>query len=442
MSGPLLEDESYAIEADRRNPLRSHRDRFVFPAALRERYGDDLVYFCGNSLGLQPTTARAMVEQEMDDWARFGVEGHFEAKRPWFNYHERFRELAARLVGALPQEVVVMNSLTVNLHLLMVSFYRPTRGRFRIVIEDDAFPSDSHAVRSQLRFHGFDPDAGLIRLRGEGGGDGREEGGGLIDEARIERLLKEEGDSIALLLLGGVNYLTGQFFDIERIAKAARGAGVVCGIDLAHAAGNVPLRLHDWGVDFAAWCSYKYLNAGPGAVAGAFVHERRLGEGAPRLPRFEGWWGHDPESRFRMGPEFDPAPGADAWQLSNPPIMAMAPLLASMQIFDEVGMDRLRAGSRELTGYLERLLDELPSEHVRIMTTRDPERRGAQLSVALSPGGREQHRALLDQGLICDFRSPNVVRLAPAPLYNSFHDCWKCARHLRRWIDSLGAGPS
>jgi len=429
MTRAFREDEAFALELDQQDPLRDCRERFLFPDALTERFGDDFVYFCGNSLGLQPRTARRYVEEELDDWARYGVEGHFHAKRPWVDYHERFRPLAANLIGAREDEVVIMNSLTVNLHLLMVSFYRPTEQRYKILIEDDAFPSDSHAVRSQLRVHGFDPDEGLLRLRAP-------EGAGAIDEELIEAVLEEHGDSIALFLLGGVNYLTGQLFDIGRIAEAARRSGVIFGVDLAHAAGNVPLRMHDWGVDFASWCSYKYLNAGPGAVAGAFVHQRHLEPGAPPLPRFEGWWGHQAESRFEMGPEFHPAPGVDAWQLSNPPILSMAPLLASLEIFDEVGMEDLRTKSFLLTGYLERLLDELPKDRVRILTPRDPNRRGAQLSVMLNPGGRAQHKALLDAGLICDFRSPNVIRLAPAPLYNSFHDCWRAAQRLRRWIDA------
>jgi len=422
------DDLDFARSLDQADPLRAFRERFAFPSALLERFGDDLAYLCGNSLGLMPREARSLVEEELDDWAALGVEGHFEAGRPWFNYHERLRAPLARLVGAEPSEVVAMNSLTVNLHLLMVSFYRPEGRRRLIVIEDDAFPSDSHAVRSQLDFHGLDSDADLLRLRPR-------EGERTLREDDVERTLRARGEEIALILLGGVNYATGQLFDLERIARVGRDVGAMVGFDLAHAAGNAPLSLHDWGPDFAAWCSYKYLNAGPGAVAGAFVHERHHGRADP--PRFEGWWGHDPKTRFDMGPAFEPAPGVDAWQLSNPPILATAPLLASLSLFDEAGMPRLRAKSEGLTGYLEWLVERIAAESggaIEIVTPREPSRRGCQLSIRVGGDARGVFASLKGAGVIGDFRSPDLIRLSPAPLYNSFEDVWRAAAALRRLV--------
>ena len=344
--------------------------------------------------------------RELDAWATLGVEGHLEAARPWLPYHELLREPAARLVGALSAETVVMNSLTVNLHLLMVSFYRPRGQRTLVVVEDAVFPSDSYAVRSQARFHGLDPDHTVLRT----------------DDPH--RTIQEYGDRIALVLLGGVNYLTGELMDIPGITAAGRAAGAVVGWDLAHAAGNVPLRLHEWDVDFAAWCSYKYLNGGPGAVAGAFIHERHTGGD---LPRFEGWWSTEPATRFEMAPVSRPPATADAWQVSNPPILAMSPVRTSLELFDRVGMDALRARSRRLTGYLYDLFDPLP---VTVATPRDPERRGCQLSLrvpdaaALTKALRHRH------GVIADAREPDVIRLAPVPLYSTYHDCWRAAEAI------------
>ncbi|MCZ7647486.1 MAG: kynureninase [Planctomycetota bacterium] len=415
--GPLEED---ARRLDAADPLRGYRERFHVPALPD---GRSVAYFCGNSLGLQPKRARDLLVEELDEWRRRAVNGHFEGARPWFAYHEQFREPAARLIGALPSEVVTMNSLTVNLHLLMVSFYRPTRERFKILMEEPAFPSDTYAAQSQLRFHGFDLAAGLLRLRPR-------EGEAALRTEDILARIETEGASIALVLLGGVNFVTGQWFDMPRITEAARRAGCTVGWDLAHAAGNVPLRLHDWGADFAAWCSYKYLNAGPGAVAGCFVHERHAR--SPDLVRFAGWWGNDPATRFRMqlNETFVPREGADGWQISNPPIFALAPLLASLELFDAAGMDALRAKSLRLTGYLEFLLDRLPAGFIEVATPRDPARRGCQLSIRV-PGRAKALRARLEAaGVVCDFREPDTLRVAPAPLYNSFHDVWRFAREL------------
>ena len=423
MSGAVADQlamrESEARELDSRDSLASERELFHLPT---NDAGEPFAYFTGNSLGLQPKSTRAMVDRELDDWAALGVEGHHDAKRPWVSYHELAREKLARLVGATPREVVAMNTLTVNLHLLMVSFYRPTSQRFRIVIEDSAFPSDSYAVDSQARFHGFDPADAIVRLKPR-------DGEHAIRTEDIETLLEREGDSIALIMLGGVNYLTGQWFDMERITRAGQNAGCVVGWDLAHAAGNVPLKLHDWNADFAAWCHYKYVNSGPGAAAGAFVHERHWNSGATDLPRFEGWWGHDPDVRFKMEAQFVAAKGADAWQLSNPPIFSLAPVLASLEIFDRVGMDQLREKSLAMTGFLESLLDSLESR-VSVLTPRDPAQRGCQLSMVVEGGSRETHSKLREAGVVCDFREPNVIRAAPVPLYNTCHDCWRLANAL------------
>ncbi|WP_067438727.1 kynureninase [Nocardioides jensenii] len=413
-------DETGARRLDEADP--SHRDRFLIPP-LPGRPGEELAYLAGNSLGLQPRVTAQRLQSELDDWARLGVEGHLEAERPWLPYHELLREPVARLVGARPAEVVAMNSLTVNLHLMMLSFYRPTPERHAILIEDSAFPSDSYAVRSQAAFHGYDADEAVIRLRPRDGEAG-------LRSEDVVAFLGEHGETVALVLLGGVNYYSGELLDIPAITKAGRDAGAVVGWDLAHAAGNVPLRLHDWEVDWAAWCTYKYLNSGPGAVAGAFVHERHLADRS--LPRLEGWWSTDPATRFRMGPEVTPVASADAWQLSNPPILAMAPVLASLEMFDEVGMDALRARSERLTAYLEEALDDLCGDRaLEIITPRDPARRGSQLSVRLLTDDAAQVcAALRRRGVIADARQPDVVRLAPVPMYCTFHDCWRAARAM------------
>lgn len=415
----LLDDEAGALARDAADP--GHRDLFVIPPAAAGGFAD-VAYVAGNSLGLQPKAAREELLEDLDDWARLGVEGHLRARRPWLPYHALLTEPAARLVGALPSETVVMNSLSVNLHLLMVSFYRPTAERFRIVIEDTAFPSDSYAVRSQAAFHGFDPDDAVVRLRPR---DGRD----TLDTADVvDRLVT--GDDIALVLLGGVNYLTGELADIPAITAAGHAGGAVVGWDLAHAAGNVPLSLHDWGVDFAAWCSYKYLNAGPGAVAGVFVHERHLARSD--LPRFEGWWSTAEATRFEMAPTSRPPQTVERWQISNPPIFAMGPVRTSLELFARIGMGALRERSVRLTGYLESLLDEVAAERsVSIVTPRDPARRGAQLSIRVDEAKLLTARLRDEFGVIADEREPDIVRLAPVPLYSTHHDCWRAAVALR-----------
>ena len=411
-----------ATVLDGRDPLQGFRDRFLIP----RHDGDEQAYFCGNSLGLQPRAVRDALLQELDDWAALGVEAHFRGRHPWMPYHAELRDGLATLVGAQPSEVVAMNSLTANLHLLMVSFYRPTAERPAILIEAGAFPSDRYGVQSQVRFHGFDPDTDVIELAGD-------EPDGTISMQAIERVLAEHGHRIALVLWPGVQYRTGQAFDLEAITRLAHARGCVVGFDLAHAAGNLPLALHDSGADFAAWCHYKYVNAGPGAVAGAFVHERHA---ITDRPRFAGWWGHDQATRFRMGPEFVPTPGADGWQLSNPPILALAPVRVSLELFAEAGMDRLRAKSLQLTGYLERRVREELADTLQIVTPREPERRGCQLSLRVA-GGREHGRALFEflesRGVVGDWREPDVIRISPVPLYNRFADVDRFVDEARAW---------
>lgn len=420
--------EAEAQRLDSEDPLGHLRERFHIPFVPgTER---ESIYLCGNSLGCQPKALRAAMTQELADWATLGVEGHFHAAVPWYRYHEALREGAAAVVGAKPHEVVVMNSLTTNLHLLMVSFYRPTSERYRILIDAPCFPSDVYAVKSQLRLHGRDPEADLVWIRPR-------EGEHTVRSEDLATLLEREGNSIALVLNGGVNYLTGQLHDLEAWAKAAHAAGCVFGVDLAHAAGNAPLELNAWGVDFAAWCSYKYINSGAGAVGGAFVHEKHLGRDGEAgfadhtaRPRFEGWWGNDPDTRFEMGEAFVPVKSADAWQLSNPPVMALAPVKVSLDLFSEVGMPALRKKSEQLTAYLLGLIDGIGSESFEVITPRAPEARGCQLSILVHDQPRELFKALQAAGVICDFREPNVIRVAPTPLYNTFHDCWAFAQVL------------
>jgi kynureninase len=414
--------EDFAIAMDERDPLKEFRERFLFPKIE----GRDCVYLCGHSLGLQPKTAAAYVEQELEEWARLGVEGHFRAKNPWMPYHRLLTEQTAELVGAQPLEVVVMNSLTVNLHLMMVSFYRPTRERHKIVVERGAFPSDQYAVQSQIRFHGFDPATSLIELTPRPGES-------CLRDEDIDLLIERAGDEIALITLGGVNYGTGQAFDMARITRLGHARGCVVGFDLAHAAGNLHLKLHEWGPDFAVWCSYKYLNGGPGCVAGCFVHERHARSWD--LPRFAGWWGHDERSRFEMGPDFRPMPGADGWQLSNPSILSLAALRASMAVFHDAGIERLRAKSVSLTGYLEFLLKQLLmnekiSDKFSIITPVERDRRGAQLSIRVAQAGRALCERLAEDGIVGDWREPDTFRVAPVPLYNSYHDVFRFVRRF------------
>ena len=410
----------YARHLDGIDPFNGWRDRFQIPTV---RGVDRGAYLCGNSLGLMPKRAREIVIEELDDWGDFGVEGHLDSRRPWYSYHELFRETGARLVGAEPGEVVMMNSLTVNLHLLMVSFYRPDGRRRKILIEDGAFPSDTYAVKTHMRSRGIDPGEALVTCAPREG----EETLRIEDvEARIDEL----GDELALVMFGGVHFRTGQVHDMRRITAAAQARGAMAGFDLAHAAGNVEMKLHEWNVDFACWCSYKYLNSGPGALAGAFVHQRH-GDN-PDTPRFAGWWGNDPDSRFQMQliPEFVPQPGAAGWQLSNPPILAAAPLVASLELFDEAGMAALCAKSRVLTGYLEFLLRETLDDACSVITPASTAERGCQLSVHVTDQPRRRFDTLMDRGIICDFREPDVIRLAPTPLYNRFVDVFAVAEAL------------
>jgi kynureninase len=411
---------------DQADLLGSFRDEFLIP---RHPDGSEQLYFCGNSLGLQPKSAAAAVGDELEAWRTRAVEGHFSGDHPWTAYHTLLQRPLAKLAGARPAEVIAMNSLTVNLHLLMVSFFRPAGRRNRILIERQPFPSDRYAVESQLRLHGLDPAECLVEF-----GAGAPER--IIDEARVEAYLDEEGDRVALVLWPGLHYASGQWFDLRRITAAAHAAGARVGFDLAHTIGNVPLQLHDDGPDFAAWCTYKYLNAGPGAIAGAFIHERH--HGRADVPRLNGWWGADPASRFLMGPEFQPAPGADAWQLSNPPILAMAPLRASLELFEAAGMDRLRRKSLALTGLLERLIAQDARHVFEILTPSEPERRGCQLSLRVRAGpkaGRQLYQRLLEAGVVTDWREPDVIRVAPVPLYNRFEDCWG---FVQRALDCAG----
>jgi kynureninase len=415
------DDEDFALQLDAKDSLGRFRERFHVPTG---EDGKPVIYFVGNSLGLMPKATRAVVEQELDDWARLGVDAHLEATTPWYSYHETVREPAARIVGAKPNEVVCMNGLTVNLHLMMATFYRPTKSRFKILMEDPAFPSDTYAIKSQIVHHGFEPNESLILARPR-------EGEFTVREEDIEGLLEKHGDEIALVLFAGVNFFTGQLFDIAQITAEAQRHGCVVGIDLAHAAGNVPLALHDWNVDFAVWCSYKYLNSGPGAVAGAFVHERHATN--TELPRLAGWWGNDPATRFRMQlePEFVPVRSADAWAVSNPPILSLAPLRSSLAIFDETGgMEPLRAKSLKLTGYLQFLLDQIGSDRFSVITPRAPNERGCQLSIFAHEHPKELFAKLEAAGVKCDFREPNVIRAAPTPLYNTFHEVWRFSQIL------------
>lgn len=422
-------DLRFAESLDGEDALAPVRGEFEIPKGPD---GVPVAYMCGNSLGVMPRAARDAVVQELDDWSSLGVDGHLQAQNPWYPYHEQFREVGAHLVGARPGEVVMMNTLSVNLHLLMASLYQPTGSRTRILIEDHAFPSDRYAVQTHVAWHGLDPDHEVIEVSPEGDGP-------CLTTDDVLAALDRHGDEVALMLLGGVNYFTGQWFDIPTLTAEAHARGCMVGWDLAHAAGNVPLALHEWDVDFAAWCSYKYLNAGPGAVGGAFVHERH-GQN-PELVRLAGWWGNDPETRFQMhlNRRFVPRSGADGWQISNPPIFSLAPLRVSLEIFEMAGMAALRAKSLRLTGYLETLINDLPGERFSLITPTDPERRGCQLSIRVQ--GSEPKRlfaALTDAGVVGDFREPDVIRLAPVPLYNSFGDVWRVANALSI---AVGAGP-
>lgn len=412
-------DQFFAREMDAEDLLKHFREKFYVP---KQESGEDVLYFTGNSLGLQPKTTKSYIEQELKDWETFGVEGHFHAKNPWMPYHEFVADGLAKIVGAKKPEVVAMNSLTANLHFLMVSFYRPTRTRYKIIIEGDAFPSDKYAVKSQISFHGFDVENSLIELQPR-------ENETCLRTEDILKTIEENSDSLALVLLGGVNYYTGQKFDFEKITQAGQNAGAIVGFDLAHAAGNVELKLHDWNADFAAWCSYKYLNSGPGGIAGIFVHERHHEN--ENLPRFAGWWGHEKETRFLMDDRFIPIKSAESWQLSNPPIFQLAALKASLDIFEEAGMKNLLEKSKKLTNYLEFLLDQIETDQIEIITPKDETMRGCQLSIRVKNADKNLFKAISEKGVIADWREPDVIRVAPVPLYNSFTDCWKFVEILK-----------
>ena len=410
---------AFAQNQDAQDPLCAYRNEFLLP-----RHNDNpVLYFCGNSLGLQPKTVRPAILAELDQWAEHGVEGHFRGDLPWMHYHKFLTQQTARLVGALPHEVVVMNTLTVNLHLMLVSFYRPTQQRFKIVMEAGAFPSDQYAMETQARWHGFDPADAIVEIAPRPGED-------TLRTEDILETIEREGDRVALVIFGGVNYYTGQFYDLQAIAAAAHRVGAYAGFDLAHAAGNLPLQLHDWGADFAVWCSYKYLNSGPGGPSGVFVHERH-GDN-PALPRFAGWWGHDEGERFQMRKGFKPMRGAEGWQLSNAQIFSFAAHKASLDVFEAVGMEALRAKSLLLTGYLEFVLDEVnrAKNMFRIITPRDPAARGCQISALTDHRGKALFDYMTENGAIADWREPNVIRFAPVPLYNSFEDVWRVGQLL------------
>lgn len=413
-------DLAFAKELDGKDNLRSYRDRFLFP----KHEGKEVVYFTGNSLGLQPSTTLSYLQQELNDWARFGVEGHFLAKNPWLSYHELLTDKMAKIVGALPQETVMMNQLTVNLHLLMVSFYRPSAKRFKILCEAKAFPSDQYALQSQIKFHGYTSEETLIEIAPRLGEYH-------IREEDIFSAIEKNKESIALIMIGGVNYFTGQVFDMKAITAAGHAAGAIVGFDLAHAAGNIKLQLHDWNVDFAAWCSYKYLNSGPGSVAGAFVHEKHLKN--TDLPMFAGWWGHDKKTRFLMDSTFVPMQTAERWQLSNAPILSMAACRASLAIFDEVGMDALIDKSQHLVSYLEFIIQEVNKEKNNCLEIITPKQnRGCQLSIVAHGYGKTLYTKLIENGVIPDWREPNVIRCAAIPLYNSFEDMYRFGEILKK----------
>lgn len=419
----------YAQQLDSNDSLSEYRERFHFPTFHEKQ----VRYFTGNSLGLQPKATREAVNLELDDWAKWGVEGHFRGTRPWKNYHELLTEKAAKIVGAKPIEVVITHSLTTNLHLLMVSFYQPKGKRTKILCEAKAFPSDLYAFESQVKFHGLNPDTDLVTLAPR-------EGEHVLREEDILAKINELGDTLALVLFGGVNYYSGQLLDMPAITKAGHEVGALVGFDLAHAVGNIPMQLHDWGVDFAAWCSYKYLNSSPGGVAGMFVHERFSNR--PDLPRFAGWWGFDKKTRFLMEPGFVPMEGAEGWQLSNAPVLGMAAHLVSLNLFDEVGMEKLNQKSVMLTGYLEFILDELSAKHAsncrfEIITPREKHRRGAQLSILVHGEGKKLFDSISTKGVVADWREPNVIRVAPVPLYNSFEDVFYLGKFLKEGIQEL-----
>jgi|TARA_R110002020_G_scaffold63136_1_gene168248 kynureninase len=413
---------TYAQQCDAEDSLRSFRDQFLFP---KDSNGKPLIYLCGNSLGLQPRITQEYLQQELNDWAKHGVEGHTDAEHPWLPYHEFLTESMATIVGAKPSEVVMMNTLTTNLHLMMVSFYRPTETKYKIIVESDAFPSDKYAVESQLKFHGYDPKDGLILWKPRPGED-------LCRFEDLEQIMETQGNQVALLMIGSTNYYSGQHYPLKKITELGHKHGCKVGFDLAHGAGNIQPNLHETGADFAVWCSYKYLNSGPGSLGGCFVHEKHAND--QTLPRFAGWWGHNKDTRFNMRHEFDPLPGAEGWQLSNPPILSMAAIRASLSVFEDAGFENLRKKSIKLTGFLEFLLEGLNNENINIITPKNPEERGCQLSIQLKNADKKLHTQLTEAGVISDWREPDVIRVAPTPLYNSFEDVWEFVERLKKIV--------
>lgn len=409
----------FARKMDQEDSLRHFRSKFHLPV---QDNGEPYVYLCGNSLGLQPKTTESAIKQELEDWKKYGVEGHFHAKHPWMPYHEFLTNAMANVVGAKPIEVVVMNTLSVNLHLMMVSFFRPVGKRKKILIEFDAFPSDKYAVESQLKFHGLDPDENLIQLTAR-------EGESLIREEDIEKVIEEQGDEIALIMIGNTNYYTGQFFDMKKITELGHSKGCLVGFDCAHGAGNVELNLHDAGPDFAVWCSYKYMNSGPGSLGGCFVHERHAHN--KDLPRFAGWWGHNKDTRFNMRDGFDPIAGVESWQLSNPPILSMAAIKASLEIFEEAGISNLRKKAISLTGYCEFVINDMDNPRIKIITPSDPNKRGSQLSIQVQNADKSLFDKITKAGVIADWREPDVIRIAPTALYNSYEDVFLFSQILK-----------
>lgn len=417
-----LNTKVFAEQLDEADPLRAYRSEFLFPKA---KDGSTKVYLCGNSLGLQPKQTSAFIQQELQDWANLGVEGHSDATHPWMTSNEDLAGSMAKIVGALPQEVVIMNTLTVNLHLMMVSFYKPTPKRFKIVIESDAFPSDIYAVKSQLKFHNIDPKEGLLLWKPRPGEH-------LCRTEDFEQIIEEHGDEVALVMIGSTNYYSGQSYDLKRITEVSKTKDITVGFDLAHGAGNIQPNLHDIGADFAVWCTYKYLNSGPGSLGGCFIHEKHIAD--EHINRFVGWWGHNKDSRFNMRVDFDPIPTADGWQLSNPPILSLAGTRSSLDLFEKAGFDNIRKKSVLLTGFLEFLIDDLDMEEISILTPRSPEERGCQLSIQVKNANKSLFHQLMDKGVVADWREPDVIRIAPAPLYNSYTDVFTFVQILKNCL--------
>ncbi len=417
--------ETFAVECDKQDPLKHFREQFYIP---KDDKGNSQIYFCGHSLGLQPKSVTAGMKEELDAWANLGVEGHFKKDSPWYTYPEHVKNSLAHIVGSKPEEVVVMNSLTVNLHLMMVSFYQPTSAKHKILMEAPVFSSDTYAAKSQIAFHGYNVEESLLVVEPRQGEE-------YLRIEDIEQMLDDKGHEIALVLLSAVNYFNGQKLDIERITKKAHDKGCIVGFDLAHAIGNVPLNLHDMNVDFAAWCNYKYLNAGPGSIGGAFVHERHLTN--DNLKRFAGWWGNDPSTRFQLHlePNFIPVPSADSWQVSNPSIFALVPLKEALKVFENAGFNNILEKGTLLTGYLEFLIESINSNEITLITPHNPSQRGSMLSIKIDDQPELLVETLQHSGIVCDFRRPNVLRVTPMPLYNTFHEVWQFSEILKAHLE-------